>query len=617
MSDFGITLRKLSLVGAGVPAAEVSFENGLNVIIGPSDTGKTFIAQCIDFAMGASSKPKEIPEAVPYESVLLEFKSQLYRDSIFLERSLRGGDVRLQIDGESSVVLSAKHQPKKTDTVSHFLLENSGFADKKVRTNVGGKIRELSFRDVARLVLVDEEAVISETSPIFSGQWTAETVETSVFRLLLSGVDDSKVVAKEDKKTVQNRAGRAEVIEQLLEQTKERIAALQVNADELSLRGQLEQLEALYVSASSALNAEQQSAAALEERRRNSWERLRHADSRIQVLSQLQGRFELLREQYSSDLRRLEAITEAGMRLGQMPEERCPVCGAPPEHHDREHVGEEAIAKPEEVVNACAQEAEKIRILLLDLRATVEQNRNEVARLHEERGGKQAEVEEISSELRERLQPRLKVALDNFRQSQAQRDIYRDTLGHFDRLRELEVMLAQAESPPSKRNSGEGLQTSPAANELEMFAQEVERLLRAWEFPGLGRVTFSEDDEDIIISGRRRASHGKGVRAVTHAAFSLGLLSYCGERNLPHPDFVLIDSPLIVYRQPDPEERGFSGAVKDAFYRTLAANFKEHQVIIIENDAPPSDVASSANIIAFSGANLGRRGFIPARSGVK
>jgi hypothetical protein len=135
--------------------------------------------------------------------------------------------------------------------------------------------------------------------------------------------------------------------------------------------------------------------------------------------------------------------------------------------------------------------------------------------------------------------------------------------------------------------------------------------LRAWQFPNLIRVTFSEDDQDVVISGQRRSSHGKGVRAITHAAFNLAILRYCRARSMPHPGVVLIDSPLIVYRQPDQGEGNFSRDVKDAFYRSLAGACSDSQVVILENNPPPTDLGSTVNIVEFTGTAHGRFGFIP------
>ena len=63
----GFSLRELRLTGAGVEDAVLDFADGLNVVAGPSDTGKTFVAQCLSFLMGNGKTPKQIPEAAPYE----------------------------------------------------------------------------------------------------------------------------------------------------------------------------------------------------------------------------------------------------------------------------------------------------------------------------------------------------------------------------------------------------------------------------------------------------------------------------------------------------------------------------------------------------------------------
>ncbi len=299
---FGFVLRQLTLTGPGVANAELRFTRGLNVIAGPSDTGKTFIAQCIDFAMGSGAAPKEIPEAAQYTSVLLEIESQDAGRIFVLERSLRGGDVRLSTQGEADRVLAAKHQADKEDTVSRFLLELSGLDGKKVRTNQQGKTRPLSFRDIAPLILVDEESVISATSPVLSGQYTTRTAESGVFRLLLTGTDDSSVIAKEDPKVAKGRQeGKAEVLEVFLQRNREQLTELKMVGSVAEVRDQLARLDAAFDAASAELTAEQNSAASLEERRRGAWTRLRQAESRADVLSELQKRFELLQDQYSSD----------------------------------------------------------------------------------------------------------------------------------------------------------------------------------------------------------------------------------------------------------------------------------------------------------------------------
>ena len=91
---FGFALRRLALIGPGKAPAEVTFARGLNVIAGPSDSGKSFIAQCLDYALGSGTAPKEIPEAEGYSAVVLCIASSdcslaLGRSTVDLHTALR------------------------------------------------------------------------------------------------------------------------------------------------------------------------------------------------------------------------------------------------------------------------------------------------------------------------------------------------------------------------------------------------------------------------------------------------------------------------------------------------------------------------------------------------
>ena len=609
MAIAGFQLRGLTLVGRGVPNAEVRFSVGLNVVSGPSDTGKTFIVQCIDYMLGGKDLPKPIPESERYESIRLSLSFSETGDEVVLDRSIRGGNFKLIDAGKAARTLSATHSAKDKNSVSQYLLGLSGLTGKKVRKNKQGATREVSFRDLARLILVDEETVISETSPILTGQYITATAESAFFRLLLTGIDDGSLTSSEDPKVAKGRqAGKIEMLDLLLDQTNGRMAEMQLAGDVQAWQGHLTQVETLYEAAQKELAIEQQNAALLEGKRRAELNVLRQLESRSGVLRELQRRFALLEQQYLSDLRRLESIAEAGSRLGQMNEERCPVCGAMAEHQAHEH--QKAEAAPDDVAQSCLAEAAKIRALISDLHLTRADNDKEIVRLEKECELAKERVCAVAAQLTELLKPRVEVALFRLRESQATRDTYRLAVELNTRANELKGLMVELRKQVSGKEHK--LETARVrAHEAEVFSKEVESLLRSWHFPGLDRVTFSEDDQDIVISGRTRASHGKGVRAIAHAAFNLALLNFCLKFQMPHPGFVLIDSPLVVYREPDTNESEFSHDVKDAFYRSIAREFQVAQVIIFENDDPPLDIAKNANLIRFTGANNGRYGFIP------
>ncbi len=561
---FGFVLRRLALVGLGKAPAEVTFTRGLNVIAGPSDTGKSFIAQCLDYALGSGDPPKGIPEADGYASVVVDIEANGDQRVYTLERSLRGGEVLCKTDGQPDRVLAAKHQGGKEGTVSQFLLDLSGLGTKKVRTNEQGKTRPLSFRDISRLVIIDEETVIKEDSPVLSGQVIHKTVESGVFRLLLTGTDDSSIIAKEDPKVAKGRqAGKIELLEGLLLSTRDRLSEfgeLSTLSDE---RSRLVRIEASLGAALLERTTAQASVVPLQVKRRTVWAALRVVESKLAVLSELQVRFDLLQEQYSSDLRRLETIAEAGVRLDQLREERCPMCGALAEHHSHAH--REARPAPADVFQACKAEAAKTFKLLQDLQATRAATAAEIEQLQGSRNTRQGELNSIQAETRALMDQRVDVATKKVDDLRARAETCRMAIELLERRQALDDLLDEANKTKRKQKAnvaGAGVSTAQA----DPFSREVEALLKAWHFPDLVRVSFSESDQDVVISGRARRSHGKGVRAITRSAFNLALLRLCIEDQRPFPNFVLIDSPLLVYEEPDADESSFPQDIKKHFW---------------------------------------------------
>ena len=83
-------------------------------------------------------------------------------------------------------------------------------------------------------------------------------------------------------------------------------------------------------------------------------------------------------------------------------------------------------------------------------------------------------------------------------------------------------------------------------------------------------------------------------------------------RGLPHPKIVVIDSPLITFKEKDGGEEKISEVVKSSFYKYLAENFKKQQVIVLENADPQKELLDKINYYHFTkNKNNGRYGFFP------
>ena len=174
----------------------------MTLVRGPSDTGKSFIVDAIDFMFGANSL-KEIPERQGYSTALLGLILP-NGESVTLSRSVNGGNIGIYAGnirsgslGVPDETLSAKHSASSERNLSRYLLANISLDGKRVRKNAQNVTDSLSFRDIAHLCVVDETQMQSEISPALTGSYVSKTKDISVLKLLLQDEDDSSLVATE------------------------------------------------------------------------------------------------------------------------------------------------------------------------------------------------------------------------------------------------------------------------------------------------------------------------------------------------------------------------------------------------------------------------------------
>jgi hypothetical protein len=161
----GFRLRFLGYFGPNKDPATLEFHPGLNVICGASETGKSLIAESIDFMLGQENPVRDIPELAGYDRIRLALESAGW-PPLTLDRSVEGGNFlayeELLFSGSPQTEpnsLRYKHSGARRDTVSFELLQRANLEGKTVRRKKAGDTRSLSFRDLARLCVVTEEEI--------------------------------------------------------------------------------------------------------------------------------------------------------------------------------------------------------------------------------------------------------------------------------------------------------------------------------------------------------------------------------------------------------------------------------------------------------------------------
>ncbi len=257
----GFRLAKLIVVGDGKPEASISFEPGFNVLTGPSNSGKSYIVECIDYILGSDTIPGEdIGEAKGYDSAFLEIET--YNGKPFtLERGLAGSDIRLYesryADRSTAVMrtLASESQTKKSETLSTFLLKLMDIENAKIRINANGELGNLTFRTVSHLFIVNETSIIAKKhSPVRLATGYAKTASERAFNYLITGQDDHAVIASVNpKKRKALLQGRKDLYDELIAGLEKRVAGIDI----ASIGTQIQHAEDAITKATQNLTAAQ------------------------------------------------------------------------------------------------------------------------------------------------------------------------------------------------------------------------------------------------------------------------------------------------------------------------------------------------------------------------
>jgi hypothetical protein len=615
-------LRRLVFTGPGKDICNITFAEGLNVVWGASNTGKSFIVKALDYMFGSGSTLPGINQRRGFDNCWLELDLPT-RGRVTLRRGLAGGGFDLHatgfetaVDGGPSEQLGAKHAAE--GSLSGLLLSELGVVGKKIAKNQDGEKDPFTFRHFATYVLTEETPMLAEASPIKIAAQSAETFDKNVLKFLLTGIDGSAVVttkSRDDQKAA--NSGKIELVDEMLATAERELAesypdGVEVSLDELYT--QQSQLAETIKEHQAVLSEVQFTLDRLRRERRDAVEVQEVQKGRADEIGMTLGRFALLAQVYDSDVSRLLSLEEGAAALLAGSKRPCPLCGADPKHQHEMH-GLEQVERSQRAVRA---EIAKIRTERADLMKAQ-------ASLNAEKTGLAAVALRTSdlitalSRQIEETKPKEATGRQAYEQldEARQRLHYRISLANrVTGLKARRETLAAFKPPTRKRGAITVGVDGPTGHKL---ATVVQGILRAWRFPGDPAVSFDGKTHDILLDGNDRRSNGKGVRALMNSAFKIGVLMYCRAENLPHPGIVVLDSPLVSYRDPHTSKHGELSAaeqtlsqtgLKDHFYRHLLGLSRDAQILVVENDAPSVDLGPATAITAFTGASssTGRRG---------
>lgn len=607
-----LKLTKLVLTGENKQDAIIDFKDGLNVIAGASDTGKSFAFECIDYALGSSSELKEVPEVDGYQSVFLEIEDIGQRVIFTIERGIPKEKNKMTIyysnyqdkDRAKNEKISITHSAKKS--LSKKMLNYCGCIYNNVKKNAE-KTQSFTFRSFIPLIMISELRITATYSPIYradSRGSTFATSEKSVFKTVISGTDYEKKEKKENTEIAKAELkGKIEQLKQIINEIRLENNDLMKGVEDIKLEKSTEIIEL-----NKFIKEKTDEIKKHELEYKNTQAEIEFENTELKRLLNTNNKFKLLKKNYLSDLDRLEFINDAFDLTQQLVEVECPICHSPMKINE--------IEKSDDYYEALVAEKLKIEVQLTELDKTIKDLSDEIMNKEENISKLENHKDEIKDILNNKLGPIVAEKVEqvqNLLEIQEKINLITRNKKRMDKYY-TEINEWQEKIDSTVQNKGNKKENLPDeyTNELCM---EIKQLLKKCDFIGEeDDIKYNSATNDVKIGDKEKASFGKGARAIINSTFLIGLMNYCYKKNLCHPGFVVLDSPLTTYKEKDKKDgvdETITKGTKEKFYEMLAEQ-KNGQIIIFDNEEPSSTVKKKINYLHFSGdSSVGRKGLIP------
>lgn len=599
-----ITLKKISVHGADLLPAEVSFNQARTLIRGPSDTGKSHIYDCLWFLLGGTTALELFPESSGYDSLELLFTTGQYEYAIRKGMAGGGAEIFVRVD-ELWADSDAPNPWKKVEQeLSLLLVKLSGAEGKKVLHNRSKKA-EITGDDLRHWALLSQTSMIAKELACGHRRFAPKRIAS--FSLFLTGLDDSAIETYLSTSEKDQITGQLKTAELDLQRT---TAGIPSNANRTAtiealarVDDCLDRLATQHKSRSSVLR---------ELRLRISSESttLREASKRLASAISIRERFLLLEQKYSSDIARLGATDEGIAFFEALPETPCPLCDTPVELQlDPTDISPRA---PKKYRAAIAAEAKKIGELRSGLLQSLAHEEYRIAEAS-------ADVERMSASLDilEREESgALLIAGNEFdidpRQLAEQHTQLSSLLSAFDEAERLTREITRLTEAKKQKKTPLNRNIGTHGDEVGKYAREM---LVAWGFTSIETVHVDATSGDLILDGRRRISFGAGKRGIFRSALTIALMKHALEMGHPHLGTVVLDSPLKAYAQKNSTDTDRDvplATVNESFYSWLSKWSGPGQIIVLENEPVDAGVAEVLEAIEFTDDySTGRQGFYP------
>lgn len=586
MSNFHI--EKLIVTGSGKDPSVIKFGKGLNIISGPSNTGKSYVLECIDYLFG--SDKIHFDKTTGYDCIKLIVATE--NGSISLERQIDTN--KIKVHSNDSKIESGDYRLSGKNNISELWLRLIGIEDEhQIIKNSRYDKQRLTWRTFLHMFLVKESVVFQEPSILMPKQNTASTAALSALFFLITGLDFADADPREEKKIKEVRK------KAVVDYINKRLSAFAERKDELykmPIRDSLYLQEKVEAVLNEIAETERNITDSVD-RSKQLLKEIFVTGEQLSECNTLFNRYQALKSQYSSDIKRLTFIVEGELHKDEIPaNSKCPFCS-----------GNIPIQDETTYAEASHAELHRIQLQLDDLREAENDLVTERSVLETRNISLSSEKSDVESLLNNELKPKVAMLKQTLAEYRSAIEVENETsvIGGFETSMKIELFEAMMEDETETEFK---IKSQFDRDIIATLNKYLSKVLDSCRFDAFSSAYLDPSTFDIVVNGKPKNTFGKGYRAFLNTVLATSLMEYLAEHGKYAPRALFIDSPILSLK-----ERGDGSAsdtMKAALFQYLLYNQGCGQIIIVENDIPDLDYRK-ANVIRFTkDETQGRYGFL-------
>lgn len=597
---------KLIVSGGGHTTTVIDFKPGLNFILGPSNTGKSLVMDCLDYAFGFTPKKNRPSKIVDnnygYERIALHLVTN--NGMVILERKI--GDTKIAVSGTDPTVdhgtYSVGHKSKKNINAVYLHLLGIDEVHSVRSAEKGSKTQDLTWRSMLHLFFLRQADVARESSALLAPGSVGHTASAAVLLYLLTGQDANDLTADEDPKISEaKKKALIGYIQEKIDEFKRRRETLEETLSSSTItdpRSSVEQVRKEIAELQAQMDAATRESQQL-------MSQIYEWNGKLSESRTVGHNFAILRQQYQSDIRRIGFIVDGASSISPVRKKViCPICGETTEH-----------VQDTSFIYASAAELEKIKCHLAELSDAQNSVENQQETIIATIRTLEEKKKSIDTLISEQLQPKLSVFEEKL---ERQLSLIRLT-SELEIVRQNEMQYrselfnkeTEEASEPSKHNIYEDYDYDI----IHGFEEKLREILQASKIGGAASARLNMENFDIEIGGfKKSVSMGGGFCGILNTITTLAMSGYLIALDRNAPGFYAVDSSLTQLSEAEHKEQ--SDTIKQNFIEYLISHAHERQVIIVEQTkrmpfVPDESDEDGVHVIKFTrNKKEGRYGFL-------